>query len=125
MRISDWSSDVCSSDLFEDYREGLKKQLKKLGYKTDWRLLNASDFGVPQLRPRVLIVAIKEDKADKFEWPEVAPHNPPTVGEVLQDLMAATGWRGAATRAQGADEIEPTSVGDANKHGSPNNLKST
>lgn len=107
------------SAVFEDYREGLKKQLKKLGYKTDWRLLNASDFGVPQLRPRVLIVAIKEDKADKFEWPEVAPHNPPTVGEVLQDLMAANGWRGAAKWAKRADEIAPTIVGGSKKHGGP------
>jgi DNA (cytosine-5)-methyltransferase 1 len=28
------------SAVFEDYRNGLKSQLEKLGYKTDWRLLN-------------------------------------------------------------------------------------
>jgi DNA (cytosine-5)-methyltransferase 1 len=32
------------SPMFETYRNGLKAQLKKLGYKTEWRLLNASDF---------------------------------------------------------------------------------
>ena len=31
--------------VFQDYREGLKRQLEALGYKTEWRLLNASDFG--------------------------------------------------------------------------------
>jgi C-5 cytosine-specific DNA methylase len=42
---------------FEDYRLHLKKKLEKLGYVADWRLLNASEFGVPQLRPRVVIGA--------------------------------------------------------------------
>ena len=37
--------------VFRDYREGLKTQLRKMGYVADWRLLNASHFGVPQLRP--------------------------------------------------------------------------
>ncbi len=46
--------------VFEDYRINLKKQLEKLGYIAEWRLLNASDFGVSQLRPRVVIVAVKK-----------------------------------------------------------------
>jgi DNA (cytosine-5)-methyltransferase 1 len=41
--------------VFEDYRGFIKGELKKLGYEAHWRLLNASDFGVPQLRPRVAI----------------------------------------------------------------------
>lgn len=67
------------SPLFEDYRLFLKSEFKKLGYTIDWRLLNASDFGVPQLRPRVVIVALRNDLVDAFDWPEVQPHNPPTV----------------------------------------------
>jgi len=93
--------------------------LDKLGYKTDWRLLNASDYGVPQLRPRVVIVAIPKDRADFFDWPEPNPHNPPTVGETLLDLMAAGGWRGANEWATKADEIAPTIVGGSKKHGGP------
>ena len=34
--------------VFEQYRLSLKAQLRKLGYDTDWRLLNAPEFGVPQ-----------------------------------------------------------------------------
>ena len=105
--------------VFKDYREGLKKQLKKLGYETDWRLLNASHFGVPQLRPRVIIVAVKSEYRDHFEWPEEQHHNPPTVGEVLHDLMASNGWRGANAWRARADEIAPTIVGGSKKHGGP------
>lgn len=107
------------SAVFQDYREGLKKQLKALGYTTDWRLLNASDFGVPQLRPRVIIVAIKSEHADLFDWPEPHAHNPLSVGEVLHDLMAAKGWLGAAAWKTRADEIAPTLVGGSKKHGGP------
>ncbi|NNM56614.1 DNA cytosine methyltransferase [Acidocella sp.] len=105
--------------VFEDYRGHLKSQLKKLGYEADWRLLNASEFGVPQLRPRVVIVAMKKDIASEFEWPAVAAHNPATVGETLFDLMAANGWRGAKNWKAQANEIAPTIVGGSKKHGGP------
>lgn len=41
--------------VFEDYRANLVKQLDKLGYFADFRLLNARDYGVSQLRPRVIL----------------------------------------------------------------------
>jgi len=107
------------SAVFEDYRGQLKHQLSKLGYHVDWRLLNASDFGVPQLRPRVIIVALRKDLADVFDWPEVHPQNPPTVGECLNDLMAANGWYGAKNWSRRANEIAPTLVGGSKKHGGP------
>lgn len=107
------------SAVFEDYRKHLKEQLRKLGYEVDWRLLNASDFGVPQLRPRVVIVALRRDLTDMFDWPEVHPHNPPTVGATLKDLMAANGWRGAEDWAARANDIAPTVVGGSKKHGGP------
>ncbi|NNE51578.1 MAG: DNA cytosine methyltransferase [Sulfitobacter sp.] len=105
--------------VFHDYREKLKSQLGKLGYHTDWRLLNASDYGVPQLRPRVVIVAVETARSEYFDWPDPNPHNPPTVGATLQDMMAANGWPGAAAWAAHADEIAPTIVGGSKKHGGP------
>ena len=107
------------SAVFEDYRLHLKAQLAKLGYHTEWRLLNASDFGVPQLRPRVVIVALRKELVGAFDWPDVLPHNPPTVGETLGDLMAANGWQGAKRWAKQADDIAPTIVGGSKKHGGP------
>lgn len=105
--------------VFEDYRLKLKHQLQRMGYVVDWRLLNASDFGVSQLRPRVVIVAIKKELADNFHWCAPFDHNPPTVGELLLDKMSAHGWRGAAKWAAQADDIAPTIVGGSKKHGGP------
>ena len=105
--------------IFDDYRNYISGQLTKLGYKTGWRLLNASDFGVPQLRPRVVFVAIRKDLASGFDWPNPHPHHPPTVGETLFDMMADRGWRGAALWRERANDIAPTIVGGSKKHGGP------
>jgi DNA (cytosine-5)-methyltransferase 1 len=105
--------------VFEDYRGNLRSELHNLGYETHWRLLNASDFGVPQLRPRVVIVALRHDLKDLFAWPMPRPADAPTVGHCLLDLMAERGWAGAKAWAQRASEIAPTLVGGSKKHGGP------
>ncbi|MFN3619784.1 DNA cytosine methyltransferase [Sphingorhabdus sp.] len=105
--------------VFEDYRIQLKAQLKKLGYDADWRLLNASDFGVPQLRPRVVIIATKHEFTSNFQWPTVDPVNPKTVGQTLYDHMRSDGWKGAAQWRDRASDIAPTLVGGSKKHGGP------
>lgn len=105
--------------VFHDYREGLRSQLEKMGYKADWRLLNASDYGVPQLRPRVVIVAMQRERWDQFHWPTPHEDNPPTVGQELYGMMASRGWRGAAKWRDRANEIAPTIVGGSKKHGGP------
>jgi DNA (cytosine-5)-methyltransferase 1 len=105
--------------VFEDYRFHVSSQLKKLGYQTGWKLMHASDFRVPQLRPRVVFVALKSNYSEHFAWPEPARMPPVTVGEVLYDLMAARGWKGARAWMQMADEIAPTIVGGSHKHGGP------
>ena len=43
-------------------------ELTALGYSVDWRILNALDFGLPQKRERVMIVATLP-AFDKFPWP--------------------------------------------------------
>lgn len=105
--------------VFADYRKKLKRQLSRMGYTADWHLFNASDFGVPQLRPRVVIVAIRKDRAEHFSWPTGQGTTPPTVGDTLFDLMAERGWRGAMQWRAQADEIAPTIVGGSKKHGGP------
>lgn len=105
--------------VFSDYRHFLKEQLHKLGYQTEWRLFNSSDFGVPQLRPRVMIVALRPEYIDRFVWPAPLQTPAPTVGATLHDLMAQGGWSGATDWAALADEVAPTIVGGSKKHGGP------
>ena len=107
------------SAAFEDYRTWIEVQLRKQNYETRWRLFNASDYGVPQLRPRLIFVALRRQFSGEFEWPAASPHDPPTVGETLVDLMAAGGWRGAKAWAARADDVAPTLVGGSKKHGGP------
>lgn len=104
---------------FEGYRKNLFQSFRKLGYKTDIKLFQASDYGVPQLRPRIVIVALRSDDAEHFAWPEKLSTPAPTVGDTLLDLMAANGWRGAEKWAAGAQAIAPTIVGGSKKHGGP------
>lgn len=104
---------------FEEYRRELKSQLEEMDYEVDWDLLNASRFGVPQLRPRVVIVAMQKHIWPHFKWPSGAEKPPKTVGQTLYRLMSANGWLGAKTWAQRADDIAPTIVGGSKKHGGP------
>jgi len=105
--------------IFDDYRTQVASQLEKLGYVPEWRLLNAADFGVPQVRLRVLFVAIRRDFADSFSWPISDFRLPPTVGDYLFDLMSARGWKAANSWRKRANEIAPTIVGGSLKHGGP------
>ena len=105
--------------VFETYRNDVETQLRKLGYTPGWRLLNASDYGVPQLRPRVIFVAVKNELSEHFHWPTPQERDAPTVGETLHDLMAANGWEGADLWAKRAASIAPTLVGGSKKHGGP------
>lgn len=105
--------------VFEDYRGFVGKELVKLGYEPGWRLMNASDYGVPQLRPRVVFVAVRRDLTEHFSWPSPLAGRPRTVGEVVRDLMAANRWEGAKEWSLQANEIAPTIVGGSHKHGGP------
>lgn len=105
--------------IFDEYRSKIIRDLKKLGYIAEWRLLNASDFGVPQLRPRVVFVALKSGISEYFAWPFPYKVPPSTVGETLYDLMAEYGWLAAESWREQANDIAPTLVGGSKKHGGP------
>jgi DNA (cytosine-5)-methyltransferase 1 len=104
---------------FDDYRRDLDAQLRAEGYEPSWKLHHAADFGVPQLRPRTILVALKREVAPFFEWPKPSPVAAPTVGETLEELMGSAGWEGAAEWAARANRIAPTLVGGSTKHGGP------
>jgi DNA (cytosine-5)-methyltransferase 1 len=107
-----------STARFAGYRDQVLARLAELGYRADWQVLNASEFGVPQLRPRFILVAMQPPAYEHFRWPR-AIGTPPTVGETLRELMAAGGWPGAAAWAAAANGIGATLVGGSRKHGGP------
>jgi DNA (cytosine-5)-methyltransferase 1 len=103
---------------FSEYRTNLIERLNRAGYTADWRVINASDLGVPQLRPRFILVALRKRYAGAFRWPE-APARLTAVGQAIGDLMASRGWPGAEGWRQRASGIAPTLVGGSKKHGGP------
>ena len=107
-----------ASARFTDYRQELLAQFRDLGYVASWRVLQAASFGVPQLRPRFILVALRPRAGRRFRWPEKTA-GPPSVGAVLGDLMGARGWCGARRWVEGAFGIAPTLVGGSHKHGGP------
>lgn len=58
--------------------------LRELGYHTDYRVLNALDFGVPQKRERIFIVGFREPK--KFVWPEGGVPMKPLTEVLVNDV---------------------------------------
>jgi DNA (cytosine-5)-methyltransferase 1 len=107
-----------ASKKFERYRRQVREKLNRLGYHVEWRVFNASELGVPQLRPRFLLIALREQYWDYFQWPERVLHSQ-TVGETLLDLMSVNGWGGVGQWVKKANRIAPTIVGGSKKHGGP------
>ena len=64
------------------------------GYNVQYKLLNAADYGVPQMRQRVIIIGIRKDIDKKFEYPEPSHSQNAdsglqpwvTVSEALRDI---------------------------------------
>src|SRR5690606_19967305 len=94
------------------------RSLNRMGYQTEWTILQAADFGVPQLRPRFVLVALRPADAEHFRWP-LPTGGAPTVGQTLVGMMGENGWLGAEDWARRANDIAPTIVGGSIKHGGP------
>lgn len=101
---------------FSAYRQRVLDRLTQLGYVADWRLLHAADFGVPQLRPRFVLIALRPEDAVYFRWPEPIQERV-TVGETLRELMGSNGWPHVDEWVSMANGVGPTLVGGSKKHG--------
>lgn len=70
-----------------DFVDAIVECLDRLGYRVDYRVLNASDFGVPQNRKRLFFIGAKPGYP--VLWPKPTHEaNPRTVAEALSDLPA-------------------------------------
>lgn len=143
---------------FEDYRtyiearlqggvakrpeDGVEERFDGLDYKVCmWDVLEAADFGVPQLRPRAILVAIRRDVLGDLAFVRPQPEKEKrksvfkaleiSMKERFQPYIALGGAEGARARqcydnwvreAQKAEEnkgsgVAPTLVGGSKKHG--------
>jgi DNA (cytosine-5)-methyltransferase 1 len=62
-------SGIISKTHNEEFEKILDK-FRELGYKVNWKLLNAKDFGVPQERKRVIVVGYHKKLKKKFGFPK-------------------------------------------------------
>ncbi|ADU92476.1 DNA cytosine methyltransferase [Taylorella equigenitalis] len=61
----------------------VKESLLRLGYSFDWKVLNSCDYGIPQSRARIFMVAFREDlKHQEFKFP--APKN---LDKYVEDIL--------------------------------------
>jgi DNA (cytosine-5)-methyltransferase 1 len=113
---------------FAEYRQEIIKRLESMGYEECyWDVLEAKNYGVPQLRPRAILVAMKPEYAQYFEHSKPAKGEEVSVGEALHDSMRARfdavaadpraektfkGWYEKALEG-----VAPTVVGGSKKHG--------
>ena len=107
-------------DRFAVYRASILQQLKEIGLTpVMWQVLKACDFGVPQLRPRSVLVAVKPEYAAHFIPPAPLSGRGVTVAAALADSMRARGLEGADFEAWAAKAgmPAPTLVGGSKKHG--------
>ena len=65
-------------------KESIIQDFESLGYKINFQVLTASDFGVPQNRRRALFVGLKNGAV--FQFPEPSVITPVTSSEALSDL---------------------------------------
>ncbi|MFC8725060.1 DNA cytosine methyltransferase [Streptomyces bacillaris] len=112
---------------FQGYREELLERLESMGYeKCYWEVLEAKNYGVPQLRPRAILVALKSEYLPFFAQTQPKKLPVRTVGEALEATMASRfaevddpraeealkEWRRKASKG-----VAPTLVGGSKKHG--------
>ena len=69
------------------YFNRLKNFFISNGYKINYRLLNAAEYGVPQLRKRVFLIGHKSPFEYNFPKPIFLKENYRTVGETIMDLV--------------------------------------
>lgn len=65
--------------------KNIRRNLSNAGYRMDYRILNAKDFGVSQIRERVIIIGWKKEL--EFQYPDFNLEiEPPTIRDLFIDL---------------------------------------
>lgn len=105
------------SPKFTSYRADLLRDLDRLGFDAEIKLVNAVDFGVSQTRQRVVIAGIRRSIKRKFSIPQSSGELPLSVGDLLFTIMGRNGWKHVDAWRELANGVAPTIVGGSKKHG--------
>lgn len=92
-----------------------------LGYETDWRLLNAAHFGVPQKRERFILIGTEKGGKIKFPKPShnysgatIGYHDRTKVIEPLEsDLFNNNGLPNAISAMEAISDLPPIGSGES------------
>ncbi|MGW4445176.1 DUF6339 family protein [Streptomyces sp. NPDC004682] len=109
--------DLVESAEFETDRAWIEEELKRVGLHPSWKVLNASDFNVPQNRKSGFLVALSDPFFARFAWPSPSGEAAPSVGQALGPSMSARGWPGAEDWIRKANRIAPALVGGSDRRG--------
>ncbi|AMV24222.1 Modification methylase BspRI [Gemmata sp. SH-PL17] len=82
---------------------------KELGYTTNWRVVNAANYGVPQIRERCFVVGLRDRK---FEFPPQT-HSSGDARAKLKGLDALPRW---VTAGQAIDDLDTEENADDTGH---------
>lgn len=58
---------------------------RAIGYRLTYKLVNTSDYGIPQVRKRLILVGHRGDKGLQWELPTLRPI--PTIRSFLEDTL--------------------------------------
>lgn len=53
------------------YFDAFLEELRSIGYNIHYKVLNAYEYGIPQLRERLIVVGLRDDIEDTFQYPEI------------------------------------------------------
>ncbi len=81
---------------------------EELGYKVEWKVLNAWDYGVAEKRQRVVIIGIRNDLVDKVKFEYPLPHEyKPVLRDVLQNVPDSVGAKYPESKRKVFDLVPP------------------
>lgn len=80
----------------------------RLGYQVQWKVLNATDYGVAQKRQRIVIIGVRKDLVGKvkFEYPEPLEYKP-VLRDALKDVPKSEGAKYPEKKKKVFDLVPP------------------